>query len=126
MKHLKMLGFVAVGVMALTAVFGAASASAVKFTAGKVGASFEETTLSQGVFSVTGSEVNCNNVTFEGVTEGLETTEASGMGTASECTAFGFSASVVIENCKGIVYADGKAASRRTIQRVLNVSAGSL
>jgi hypothetical protein len=110
MNHIKTLGLLAVAVMALTAAFGTASASAVPtFTASSAGLELEESTLAKHVFTVTGSKVECSNIVFEGATEGTDTASQSVMPTYSECTAFGFAnAHVTVTNCKLVLTADGE------------------
>jgi hypothetical protein len=107
MKHIKTLGLLAVAVMALTAVFGTASASAVPtFTASSGGLKLEESTLANHVFTVTGSNTSCKNIVFEGATEGTDTASQSVMPTYGECTAFGFPAHITVTNCKLVLDAD--------------------
>ena len=107
MNHARTLGLLAVAVMALTAIFGAAPASAVKFTAGAAGKKLNETTLIQSAFRVTGSSIECTSVTVTGSTEGTETTSAMASGKAEGCTAFGFGATVTSVNCTGTLFATG-------------------
>jgi len=99
MKHIKTLGLLAVAVMALAAVFGTASASAAKFTAGKVGAAIEETTLKNHVFTITGSNTECTNISYTGATEALESESQMVTPSYSGCTAFGFAATITNTNC---------------------------
>jgi hypothetical protein len=109
MKHIKTLGLLAVAVMALTAVFGTASASAVPtFTASSAGLNLETATTKEHVFTVTGSEVKCKKITFAGTTEGTDTASQAVHPTYGECTAFGFAASVTPTNCKFVITADGE------------------
>lgn len=115
MKHIKTLGLLAVAVMALTAVFGTASASAAPtFTASSAGLNLEESTLASHVFTVTGSNVTCKNIVFAGATEGTDTSSQSVHPTYGECTAFGFAASVTPTNCKLVLDADGTVHLAKT------------
>jgi len=90
--------------MALTAIYGGASASAAKFTAGKVGASLTEETKVKHVFTITGGTAECSEVGFEGATEGLEMSSQSVRPTFNGCTAFGFAATLKVTNCKWVWY----------------------
>jgi hypothetical protein len=119
MKHLQTFGLMVVAVMALVAFVGTTSASAAKFTAGKVGAKFVGETKVKHVFSITGSSSECTNISFEGATEALETTELSYMMTVSGCTAFGFASTHVSENCKTIIHADGRTTIKPTFTELL-------
>jgi hypothetical protein len=101
--------------VALTAVFGTASASAVPtFTASSAGLALEETTLKEHVLTVTGSNVSCKNIVFEGATEGTDYASQSLHPKYSECTAFGFAASVSFTNCKIVVTSDGEVHLAKT------------
>ena len=99
MKRIKTLGLLALAVMALAAVFGTASASAAKFTS--TGGVQKLTTSKnvQHVFTVTGSEVKCNKVTFTGETTGTEATSQRVTPKYEECTAFGLPATVTNLGC---------------------------
>ena len=100
MKHIKTLGVLVVAAMALTALVGVSSASAfTKFTSNKVGATIEETTLATHVFTVTGSQVKCTNITYSGATEALESTKQMVTPKYEGCTAFGLPATVTNKNC---------------------------
>jgi len=100
MKHMKTLGLLAVAVMALTAVVGVSSASAfTKFTASKVGAAIEESTITKHVFEVTGAKTECTNITYTGATEALESTKQMVTPKYENCTAFGLPATVTVKNC---------------------------
>ena len=109
MKHIKTLGLLAVAVMALTAVFGAAPASAVKFTAGKAGAKLNTSTLQKQIYTVTGSSVECTSYTLTGSTEGTEGESQMVTGKAEGCTAFGFASTVTVTSCTATLFANGNA-----------------
>ncbi len=110
MKHIKTLGLLAIAAMALTAFVGVSSASAAtKFTSTKVGSTINETTLVQHVFTVTGSQVKCSNITYSGSTEALESTSQKVIPSYSECTAFGLPATVTPKNCRYNLTAEGTA-----------------
>jgi len=83
----------------LAALIGAASASAAKFTAGKSGAKIVESTLVQTVFGVTGSKMQCNEITYTGTTEGTEYTNQKLVPSYGGCTAFGFTATITNSGC---------------------------
>ena len=101
MKHIKTLGVLVVAAMALTALVGVSSASAfTKFTSSAVGSAISETTLKTHVFTVTGSEVKCTNITYTGSTEGLATTSQKVTPKYEGCTAFGLPATVTPKNCR--------------------------
>jgi len=114
MKHMKTLGLLAVAVMALAAIFGTASASAAKFTAGKVGAKLTTETKVNHVFSVTGSNVECKSIAFEGSTEALETESQIVHPSYKECTAFGFAATVNVINCKFTLQSNQTVTLKKT------------
>jgi len=100
MKHIKTLGLLAIAAMALTAFVGVSSASAAtKFTSSVSGAAISETTLKTHVFTVTGSEVKCTNITYTGTTNGTEATEQMVTPKYEGCTAFGLPATVTVKNC---------------------------
>ena len=104
---IKALGLLAMAVMALSAIFGSASASASKFTASKVGASLTESTLVQHIYTITGSSVKCTNYTIEGKTEALESEQISWIPSYSGCTAFGLPAQLTNDNCRHVSRANG-------------------
>lgn len=101
MKHIKMLGLLAVSAMALVAIVGTASASASTFTAGEVGKAIS-TTNTNHVFTITGSEVVCSTIAFAGVTEGTleggkyHNTTQRVHPSYSNCKAFGIESGVSI------------------------------
>jgi len=108
MKHIKTLGLLAVSVMALTAVFGTASASAApKFTSSALGLNLKTTTLVNHAFSVTGAKTECKKITFAGATETLSGPSQNVHPAYDECTAFGLPAKVKVTNCKFTINADG-------------------
>lgn len=114
MKHIKTLGLLAVAAMAIAAFVGTSSASAEfpgSFTAtGGAGKKLETSKVAQHVFTVTGSEVKCNKVTFTGNTEGAETTSQMVTPAYEECTAFGLPATVTNNNCTITLTATTNAA----------------
>ena len=115
MKQMKNLGLAVVAVVALTAVFGAASASAVPtFTASSGGLKLKNTTIAKFVFSVTGSPIECKLVGLEGATEGTDISEQSVHPFFGECTAFGFSATFEVVTCKIVFGAGGAVKFRKT------------
>lgn len=115
MKHLQRLALVVVASTTLFALYGAGSASAAKFTAGKVGAKLNESTLVNHVRTITGSKIECTEITFTGSTEGLETLSQSVVPSYSGCTAFGFTSTVTNIGCKFVFYASGQMDIAPTI-----------
>jgi hypothetical protein len=107
MKRSKTLGLLVIAVLATTAFFGSASASASKFTASKTGASLTETTLTKHAYTITGSKVECSEYNIEGKTEALESEQISWIPSYSGCTAFGFAAQLTNDNCRHISRANG-------------------
>jgi hypothetical protein len=101
MKRIQRLGLLALtAAMLVTCAFGAGSAAASKFTAGKSGAALEVTTLAQHKFSITGTNVECGKVTFTGETEGTEFEHFTVTPSYAECKGFGFATvSVTPFNC---------------------------
>jgi len=100
MKHIKTLGVLVVAAMAVTAFVGVSSASAfTMFNASAAGAAISETTLQTHVFTVTGSEVKCTNITYTGTTGGTTTTAQMVTPKYEGCTAFGLPATVTNKNC---------------------------
>ena len=115
MKQIKMLGLLSFAVMALTALFGSASASAApKFTASAAGLKLKTTTLENHVFTITGSSLECKKINFEGTTEGTETTSQALHPSYGECTAFGLPSTVAVTNCKLVLTADGTVHLAKT------------
>jgi hypothetical protein len=117
MKHIKTLGLLALGALALAAFVGATSAAAAtSFTASVTGRNLIETPLEKHVFTTTGVTTSCNSVTYTGKTEG---TASGGLGfthttgrvspTFTECTVFGFSALVTNNGCTLVLLAVGSA-----------------
>jgi len=115
MKHLKRLGLPVVAAMALVAFVGAGSASAAtSFTASATGKKLTNSTIEKEVWTITGSNTECSNVTFTGVTEG---TASGGLGFTSTglkvtpkwegCAAFGFAATVTNNGCDTLTTAGG-------------------
>jgi len=100
MKNLKTLGVLALAATALTAVLGVGSASAfTKFTASKVGATIEESTIENFVITMTGAKTECSNITYTGVTQALESTSQMLTPKYEGCTAFGLPSTVTNEGC---------------------------
>jgi len=103
MKRFNTLGLLAVAALAIAAFVGTSSASALtsgSFTAtGGAGVNLETEKIVQHVFTVEGSEVKCNKVTFTGQTEGAETTSQTVTPKYEECTGFGLPATVTNNNC---------------------------
>jgi len=100
MKHLKKIGILVVAVVALSAVIGVNSASAfTMFNSTVSGAAISETTLQTHIFTVTGSEVKCTNITYTGTTGGTTTTSQMVTPKYEGCTAFGLPAHVTVNNC---------------------------
>ena len=102
MKRLNTLGLLAVAALAIAAFVGTSAASATtsgSFTSAGAGNALETSVIKQHIFTVTGSEVKCNKVTFTGSTEGTETTSQKVTPDYKECTAFGFAAEVTNSNC---------------------------
>lgn len=116
MKQMKTLGLLAVTAMALVAFVGTTSASAAtKFTASALGKKLVETTKETHVFTITGSEVKCTNITFAGETEGkaggglgFESTGQKVTPTYEGCTAFGFNATITNNNCHFLLTPSGQ------------------
>jgi hypothetical protein len=115
MKNIKTLGLLAIAAMALVAFVGTTSASATtSFTASATGKKIVETTITNHVFTTTGSNTTCTNITYTGVTEGAA---SGGLGFTSTtqkvtpkyegCTAFGFSATVKNNGCEYVMNAAG-------------------
>ena len=114
MKHIKTLGLLAIAAMALTAFVGVSSASAAtKFTSSKVGAAISEATLATHVFTVTGSQTKCTNITYTGSTEALESATQKVTPKYEGCTAFGLPATVTVKNCLYNLAASGSAAMEK-------------
>ena len=110
MNDLKKLGLVVLSAMAFTAILGFSSASAAtKFTASKVGAAIETVVLQQPVFTVTGAQVKCTDITFTGSSEALESTAQMVVPRYEGCAAFGLPATVTVENCTYNLTATGQA-----------------
>jgi len=101
MKRTSVVGTLLLAVIASMMLLGAGTASAAKFTAGKVGAKLSTTILEQNEMSLTGSKIQCANASFSGTTEALESTFQKGVPLYTNCTAFGFAATV---NTSGCVY----------------------
>lgn len=108
MKHMKKLGFLAFAAMALVAFVGTASASAASFETGATEAALSTTTLSQHVFTVTGTPVKCNVSKFEGETEALTATHQKVHPVYEGCEAFGFT--------EGVSVNTGSAACKYDLQ----------
>ena len=101
MKDLKKLGVLAVAAMALSAVVGVSSASAYSmFNSTASGAPIQETTLSTHIFTVTGSQAKCTNITYTGTTGGTTTTSQVVTPHYTGCTAFGMPATITNKNCQ--------------------------
>jgi len=96
---MKTFGLLALAATVLAAFFGTTSAPAAKFTAGKAGVKYTETTLVSYVFTVTGGESECNEVTATGTTEGTEYTNQKTVPSFSACTSFGFGSTVTNSGC---------------------------
>ena len=128
MKHMKTLGLLAIAAMALTAFVGVSSASAAtKFTSTVSGAAISETTVKTHVFTVTGSEVKCTNITYTGTTNGTEATEQMVTPKYEGCTAFGLPATVTVKNCTYNLKVSGsavmeKVAAGEACEIVINAS----
>ena len=115
MKHIKVMGLLAMAAMAIVAFVGVSSASAAtSFTASALGSSFEEATTKQHIFTITGSTTECKEIDFVGKTEGAA---SGGLGFTKvtqtvkpeykNCTAFGFAATVTNNNCHYLLNANG-------------------
>jgi hypothetical protein len=98
MRNIKMLGLLAVAAMALAAFVGTSSASATAFTAGGAGETINHTTIEDHVFTITGAEVSCETVDFNGTTAGASVSEQILSPSYDDCEAFGFAEAEVVEN----------------------------
>ena len=115
MKHMKTLGLLVLAVMALAAFASTASAhTEATFTSSKVGANLIEETKANHVFTITGSKVECTNVDFVGKTESIDTNSQLVHPVYTGCTAFGFAATIDINNCKFTLKGDGTVALLKT------------
>ena len=98
----------AVGITAAM-LFGAASASGAEFTVSNVGANLAETTLEEHVFQVTGADVECDDIEFEG--KGPMGHRAGSLvvhPVYDNCTAYGFAgADIDTPGCSYVFDADG-------------------
>lgn len=104
MKHIKILGLLAVAAMAVAAFVGTTAASAEipgAFTTNKTNKKIETIKVTEHTFTITGSNVNCNKISFAGFSPATETSrEATATPKYEECTAFGFAnATVDTEGC---------------------------
>ncbi|HEU4598527.1 MAG TPA: hypothetical protein VFS26_02155, partial [Solirubrobacterales bacterium] len=95
MKHLKTLGLAALAVVALTAFVGVSSASATEFHSDP-GVALNGVQVNTHVFNVTGSEVKCNTVSFNGTASANGTSTIQKVHPAySNCKAFGIINAVI-------------------------------
>jgi hypothetical protein len=112
MRNLKTLGLLAIAAMALAAFVGTATASASEFVAGEDGAAIETTTTEKHVFTVTDSDVECDEE-FSGVTESGATQTVNPK--YVNCKAFGFNASVDTAGCSYTFKAETDEAGMATV-----------
>jgi len=117
MRNMKMLGLLAISAMALVAFVGTSSASAAaKFTAEKAGNALSTTLVENHVFTVEGSAVECEEIAFNGETEGTATESQTVAPSYKKCKAFGFaSATVNTGTCKFTFKAATDEASMATV-----------
>jgi hypothetical protein len=103
MKHLKTLGLAAMAVLALTAMVGVSSASALtEFHAtGGTALTGSVKPETNHVFRIEGSSVTCNNIAFSGTAAASGTSETQSMHPSyNNCTAFGIiNAVITTHNC---------------------------
>jgi hypothetical protein len=102
MKNLRTAVLALVAVLSLSGLTGLSTASAAKFTAGKVGAALKTTTLRTNEMTLTGSKIQCATAIFTGQTEALESSSQKAVPQYSNCTAFGMSGATI--NSSGCVY----------------------
>jgi hypothetical protein len=114
MKQIKTFCLLAVGALAMITAFASASASAATFTAGKVGATLTTSMTAQHVLTITGSPAECEKVEFKGVTDSLDSESLLVHPTYEECIAFGFQATVTVNNCKFTLKSNGTFALLKT------------
>jgi hypothetical protein len=107
MKQIKILGLLALAALVMSAFVGTAASTASKFTAGKVGAKLNESTVWSHTVSITGTNLSCSEITFAGSTEALEKETLTLKPTYSNCTAFGFNATVNTFGCSYTFSANG-------------------
>jgi hypothetical protein len=101
MKHLKTLGLAAMAVLALAAMVGVSSASAKEFHSA-ASTNLVSAIINPHVYNLTGAEVACNNITFNGTAAASGTSETIKVKPSySNCNAFGFlSATVNTAGCE--------------------------
>jgi hypothetical protein len=105
MKHLKTLGLAAMAVLALTAMVGVSSASAAEFHSTNAG-NIESAIRNTHKFEVTGSEVTCNTIKFNGAAVANSVNQEVHP-EYNNCKAFGFiGAEVNTVGCKYIFNAN--------------------
>jgi hypothetical protein len=98
MKRFKYLSLLIVGALALGAAFGSGTASASKFTAGKIGANLTGNGLEATAFAFTEGQVKCN-ASLSGETEALESESLKAHPLFQGCTVFGLTGTVLNFGC---------------------------
>jgi len=101
MRNIRMLGLLAVSATALTAFVGTSSASASTFTFGGAGVRLTTETTENHAFTVEGSKVECEEVSFEGESTGAASETQTFTPATKKCKAFGFAtATVTTGSCR--------------------------
>jgi hypothetical protein len=108
-RNLKVLGLALVAMMAMTAV-AASSASAVEFHSDSANTVITGTQTGNHVFDAAGSTITCKKASFTGTQEGATAAAVKVEATYGECTFFGVSTTVLMNNCRYEFKANGEVA----------------
>ena len=114
--------------LAITLAAGSTARAESNFTSDEVGATVESSTVATHVMTITGTEVKCNQVDLDGVTEAIDAETLRVVPTFKECSAFGLPGGTVAnEYCVYVMYAGGQltidpTAPKSSCQLVITAS----
>jgi hypothetical protein len=108
-RHLKILGLIAMAVLAIGVISASAASAAPKFTSTGTPTTIHGVQATTNVLTINGGELECESVTFEGTVTGTEAASITVHPTFGGCLAFGRAAEITTTGCNFVLSATGTA-----------------